>query len=243
MAEKKSYETAAHANDGYVTKDDALIVFRGALDHAQAEIIVAQAVLDQEVLFARSIDPVRETNLKRLQSELQELVDVLRDVMTAEYTGEPLPGIEPDGSGGTFRLFGLTLDELQEHSHHAQEHYGIPTMTRPDHRYGEVYARLNLIRTELRQVEVAGVRLFRERAAIAAAEQAAIAAAEQAGIAAAEEADNAEQTQNAQPGSQVEPARPDLLYVLNRLSSAAHVLMCRHLSEVQPKAETTDYIL
>lgn len=228
MAEaKKSYETAAHANDGYVCKDDALIVFRGALDHVQAEIIVAQAVLDQEILFARCIDPVRETNLKRLQSELQELVDVLRDIMTAEYTGEPLPGIEPDGSGGTFRLFGLTLDELQEHSHHAQEHYGIPTMTRPDYRYGEVYARLNLIRTELRQVEVAAVRLFKEQAAIAAAEQ----------------ADNAEQAQGAQPSSQVEPARPDILYVLNRLSSAAHVLMCRHLSEVQPKAEATDYIL
>lgn len=201
MAEKKSYETAAHANDGYVTKDDALIVFRGALDHAQAEIIVAQALLDQEILFARSIDPVRESNLKRLQNDLQELVDVLRDIMTAEYTGEPLK-VE--------RLFGLTLDELQEHSHHAQEHYGIPTMTRPDHRYGEVYARLNLIRTELRQVESAAVRLFREQAAEA-------------------QACNAEQA---------EPARPDLLYVLNRLSSAAHVLMCRHLSESMPDPET-----
>lgn len=215
MAEKRSYETAAHANDGYVCKDDALIVFRGALDHAQAEVIVAQTLLDQEILFARSIDPVRETNLKRLQSELQELVDVLRDVMTAEYTGEPIDGIEPDGSGGTFRLFGLTLDELQEHSHHAEEHYGIPTMTRPDHRYGEVYARLNLIRTELRQVEVAAVHLFKEQAAIAEAEQA----------------------QDAYPSLQVAPARPDLLYLLNRLSSAAHVLMCRYLSESMPIVE------
>lgn len=195
---KRSYETAAHANDGYVSKDSALILFRGALDHCQAEIIVAQAALDQEILFARSIDPVREANLKRLQNDLQELVDVLRDIMTAEYTGELLPGIEPDGSGGTFRLFGLTLDELQEHSHHAQEHYGVPTMTRPDHRYGEVYARLNLVRTELRQVESAAVRLFREQS------------------------------------DGEEPARPDLLYVLNRLSSAAHVLLCRHLSESLP---------
>lgn len=210
MAEKRNFETAAHANDGYVCKDDALIVFRGALDHAQAEVIVAQALLDQEILFARSIDPVRETNLKRLQSELQELVDVLRDIMTAEYTGEPIEGTEPDGSGGTFRLFGLTLDELQEHSHHAAEHYGIPTMTRPDHRYGEVYARLNLIRTELRQVEVAAVRLFREQAARAA---------------------------EAQGTQQVDPARPDLLYLLNRLSSAAHVLMCRYLSESMPIVE------
>ena len=28
--------------------------------------------------------------------------------------------------------------------------------------------------------------------------------------------------------------REDILYVLNRLSSAAHVLMCRHLSELRP---------
>ena len=163
MSNKKAYETAAHANDGYVTKDAPLILFRGALDHCQAEIIVTQAMLDQEILFARSIDPAIEASLKRLQNDLQELVDVLRDIMTAEYTGEPLKGIHSDGSGGTFRLFGLTLDELQEHSHNAEEHYGIPTMTRPDHRYGEVYAHLNLIRTELRQVETAAVRLFLQR--------------------------------------------------------------------------------
>ena len=208
MSEKKAYETAAHANDGYVTKDAPLILFRGALDHCQAEIIVTQAMLDQEILFARSIDPAIEASLKRLQNDLQELVDVLRDIMTAEYTGEPLKGIHSDGSGGTLRLFGLTLDELQEHSHNAEEHYGIPTMTRPDHRYGEVYAHLNLIRTELRQVESAAVRLFLQEAAEAGYK---------------------------------EPARQDILYVLNRLSSAAHVLMCRHLSELRPDIAGASY--
>ena len=209
MSNKKAYETAAHANDGYVTKDAPLILFRGALDHCQAEIIVTQAMLDQEILFARSIDPAIEASLKRLQNDLQELVDVLRDIMTAEYTGEPLKGIHSDGSGGTFRLFGLTLDELQEHSHNAEEHYGIPTMTRPDHRYGEVYAHLNLIRTELRQVESAGVRLFLQNAAVSSGD-------------------------DFEAEAPVVPARQDILYVLNRLSSAAHVLMCRHLSELRP---------
>lgn len=209
MSNKKAYETAAHANDGYVTKDAPLILFRGALDHAQAEIIVTQAMLDQEILFARSIDPAIEASLKRLQNDLQELVDVLRDIMTAEYTGEPLKGIHSDGSGGTFRLFGLTLDELQEHSHNAEEHYGIPTMTRPDHRYGEVYAHLNLIRTELRQVETAAVRLFLQNAAVSSGD-------------------------DFEAEAPVVPARQDILYVLNRLSSAAHVLMCRHLSELRP---------
>ncbi len=216
MSNKKAYETAAHANDGYVTKDAPLILFRGALDHCQAEIIVTQAMLDQEILFARSIDPAIEASLKRLQNDLQELVDVLRDIMTAEYTGEPLKGIHSDGSGGTFRLFGLTLDELQEHSHNAEEHYGIPTMTRPDHRYGEVYAHLNLIRTELRQVESAGVRLFLQNAAISSGD-------------------------DFEAEAPVVPDRQDILYVLNRLSSAAHVLMCRHLSELRPDIAGASY--
>ena len=216
MSEKKAYETAAHTGDGYVRKDDPLILFRGALDHAQAEIIVTQAMLDQEILFARSIDPAIEASLKRLQNDLQELVDVLRDIMTAEYTGEPLKGVHSDGSGGTFRLFGLTLDELQEHSHNAEEHYGIPTMTRPDHRYGEVYAHLNLIRTELRQVESAGVRLFLDQAAVSSGE-------------------------DFEAEAKVVPARQDILYVLNRLSSAAHVLMCRHLSELRPDIAGASY--
>ena len=216
MSNKKAYETAAHANDGYVTKDAPLILFRGALDHCQAEIIVTQAMLDQEILFARSIDPAIEASLKRLQNDLQELVDVLRDIMTAEYTGEPLKGIHSDGSGGTFRLFGLTLDELQEHSHNAEEHYGIPTMTRPDHRYGEVYAHLNLIRTELRQVESAGVRLFLQNAAVSSGD-------------------------DFEAEAPVVPDRQDILYVLNRLSSAAHVLMCRHLSELRPDIAGASY--
>ena len=216
MSNKKAYETAAHANDGYVTKDAPLILFRGALDHCQAEIIVTRAMLDQEILFARSIDPAIEASLKRLQNDLQELVDVLRDIMTAEYTGEPLKGIHSDGSGGTFRLFGLTLDELQEHSHNAEEHYGIPTMTRPDHRYGEVYAHLNLIRTELRQVESAGVRLFLQNAAVSSGD-------------------------DFEAEAPVVPARQDILYVLNRLSSAAHVLMCRHLSELRPDIAGASY--
>ena len=216
MSNKKAYETAAHANDGYVTKDAPLILFRGALDHCQAEIIVTQTILDQELQFARGLDPYIGSSLRRLQNDLQDLLDVLRDIMTAEYTGEPLKGVEPDGSGGTLRLFGLTLDELQEHSHNAEEHYGIPTMTRPDHRYGEVYAHLNLIRTELRQVETAGVRLFLQNAAVSSGE-------------------------DFEAEAPVVPDRQDILYVLNRLSSAAHVLMCRHLSELRPDSAGASY--
>ena len=45
--EKRMYEAAAHANDGYVPKDSALIVFRGALDHAEAEVLLTQTMVDR----------------------------------------------------------------------------------------------------------------------------------------------------------------------------------------------------
>ena len=196
--EKRPYETKAHANDGYVTKDDPLILFRGALDYAEAEVLLTETMVDTRVQVVDTVALFR--HYKELLSNLEELLDLLRKVMTAEYTGEPLEGIEPDGSGGTFRLFGFTLDELQEQSHNAGEVFGIPTMTRPDHDFGEVYCRLNLIRTELRQVESAAVRLFREEAATSGYK---------------------------------EPVRQDILYVLNRLSSAAHVLMCRQLAAMK----------
>ena len=69
MSNKKAYETAAHANDGYVTKDAPLILFRGALDHCQAEIIVTQAMLDQE-RTRRSCSPGASTPPSRRASSV-----------------------------------------------------------------------------------------------------------------------------------------------------------------------------
>ncbi|MBQ8469117.1 MAG: hypothetical protein IJ547_00795 [Clostridia bacterium] len=180
MAEKREWETAAHGDDGYVRKDAPLVLFRGALDHAEAEVILTQALLQRQL----TEEPEPREKAEALVGYLQELLELLRAVMTAEYRGTPLV-VET--------LFGYTLDELQERSHNAEQFYGVPTMTRPDFKYGETYARLNLLRTELRKVETTAVRLLVNDAG--------------------------------------ETARPDLLHILNRLSSAAHVLMCWWISE------------
>lgn len=176
MAEKREWETAAHGSDGFIRKDDPLVLFRGALDHAEAEVILTQTLLRRQLDQAR-VKPNKKA--EPLIGYLQELLEVLRAVMTAEYRGTSLE-VET--------LFGYTLDELQERSHNAKTFYGVPTMTRPDYKYGETYARLNLLRTDLRKVETAAVRLL--------------------------------------VSDSGEPTRPDILHVLNRLSSAAHVLMC-----------------
>ena len=174
--------TDAYAGGTLVYKNDPLIVFRGALDRAEAEIIVTQTLLAKESALQEG--DVKEYN-ERLIGRLQELLDLLRAIMTAEARGTPL---EADS------LFGYTLDELQDRSHNAMEYYGVPTMTRPSYEYGETYARLNLLRTELRQLEEKAVDLFLNPKVI---------------------------VRN----------RPDILNALNRLSSAAHVLMCEDLAE------------
>ena len=182
--EKPVGMTDAHAGEEYVSKSSPLITFRGALDHAEAEIIVTQTLVARDLALQEGVSRVRSEETLR---KLQDLLDTLRAVMAAEYRETELD--EP-------KVFGHTLDELQERSHHAQEYYGVPTMTRPSYEYGEVYAHLNLVRTELRAVERAAVELFADP-----------------------------------EGEEGATTRPDLLKVLNRLSSAAHVLMCWWLSE------------
>lgn len=167
--------TDGHGGEEYVRKDAPLIRFRGALDHAMAEVIITQTLLQQD----------KTPQNEELTAHLQELLCTLRQIMSAEYSGEEVK-VE--------RLFGYPLDELQKRSHNAKEYYGIATMTRPDFSYGPVYARLNLLRTELRLVESAAVELFLGDA-------------------------------------DTEPARPDILHLLNRMSSGLHVLMCKWLSD------------
>lgn len=181
MANKPQGYTHAHSSGELVLKSDPLILFRGALDHAEAEVILTQAQLADRLALEEG---EAAAYTEQLIARLQELLDLLRAIMTAEYKGTPL---EAD------TLFGYTLDELQERSHNAQDYYGVPTMTRPSYEYGETYARLNLIRTELRRVEEAAVALFLNEKLV---------------------------IRN----------RPDILTVLNRLSSAAHVLMCEELA-------------
>lgn len=188
---KPEHMTSAYGAEDLVPKNDPVIRFRGALDHAEAEVILTQAILQKE----RDLQEGKPSAYtEELISHLQELLCTLRKIMTCEYSGEELK---------LDRLFGLTLDELQERSHNAKSYYGVATMTRPDFTYGETYARLNLIRTELRLVEAAAVELFCG--------------------------------EGASDGSTAEPARPDLLHVLNRLSSGVHCLMCRYLSDTLVK--------
>lgn len=152
-----------------VFKDDPIIVYRGKLDHAQATIVDVQSRI-YEV-----------GGCQQLLDDLEEILNDLRQLMSCEVRQLPC---EID------TILGLSHDELREQSHDPQKFFSVKPMTLPEYSMGSTYAGLNLIRTEIRQVELAAVEAFRN-------------------------------------GRNVE--RTDIIEVLNRLSSAMHIIMCRYL--------------
>ena len=82
------------------------------------------------------------------------------------------------------------MDDIKKHSHNPNEFYGINHFL-PSASMGIVMAQLNLLRTEIREVEIYAMKAFRN-------------------------------------GSSVK--RLDIIEILNRMSSAVYVLMCRFKS-------------
>lgn len=152
-----------------VFKDDPVIVFRGKLDHAQATIVDVQSRIYEN------------NGCQQLLADLEDVLNALRQIMSCEVRNVPC---EID------TIIGLTHEELRAQSHDPKKYFGVEPMTLPEYTMGSTYSGLNLIRTEVRQVELAAVAAFRN-------------------------------------GRKVE--HTDIIEVLNRLSSAMHIMMCRYL--------------
>lgn len=163
---KPEYMTHIYGNQ-LVRKDAAIIRYRGKLDRLQAEIITAQTVV------------YKESRCEGLINELGELLTVSREIMRCELMQNEIK-IET--------IIGLTRDELREHSHHSDKYYHVNVMELPDMTKGQGYAWLNLIRTSVRETELAAVEAFLQ--------------------------DGINQ-------------RTDIIEILNRMSSAVHIMMCK----------------
>jgi ethanolamine utilization cobalamin adenosyltransferase len=120
-----------------VRKDHARIAFRGAVDSLEAEVIEAQVLASKlgEGWYCEA---------------LGEILDCLRKVMAAEVKEQPLP---PP------RFFGAGLEELHRQSHDVRGTFGIDHPL-PDYTMGPLAARLNLLRTKVREAELPAVRAF-----------------------------------------------------------------------------------
>ena len=123
-----------------VYKNHQRMVFRGALDHLQSEIVLTQALLAGRYP-------------EKLTLELEDVLAFVRNLMRAEVLDEP---------AGEIRALGLSDAELREQSHHPDAFYGVKAMTLPHYGMGEAYARLNLLRSQSRQVEIAAVSAYRD---------------------------------------------------------------------------------
>ena len=118
-----------------VPKTHPRILFRGAMDTLEAELILAQLALPE------------------MESKLQEILDLARRIIRCDVLEEPLPA---------GKLCGLTEDEQRQRSHRPQDFYGQPHFM-PSAADGQAMARLNRARCAAREAEIAAAEAFSDR--------------------------------------------------------------------------------
>ena len=126
-------EHMTHLNDQVlVPKTHPRIAFRGMVDELEARLLLCQAKVPQ------------------WEKELGEILALARKILRCDVLEEPL---EQE------KLCGLEETQLREHSHRPQDFYGQPHFM-PSREDGQDVLELNLLRTAVRQTELAAARAF-----------------------------------------------------------------------------------
>ncbi|MCS7232499.1 MAG: cobalamin adenosyltransferase [Synergistetes bacterium] len=120
-----------------VSKSHPRIKLRGKIDSLEAHIILAQT-------------QIAKAGFPQVVSHLEEVLSIVRKILRAEVLGEPLE---------EFKLFGLSWSDIRDISHHPRKFIGIDHFI-PSWENGEVMAYLNLIRTQIRECEIAACEAF-----------------------------------------------------------------------------------
>ena len=118
-----------------VPKTHPRIIFRGAMDTLEAELILAQL------------------EAPRISGKLEEVLSLARRIIRCDVLEEPLEDMS---------LCGLTESQQRRRSHFPQEYYGIPHFM-PSAVDGEAIARVNRARCAAREAELRGVEAFSDR--------------------------------------------------------------------------------
>ena len=130
-------EHLTHLNgDTLVHKTHPRIVFRGAMDSLEAELMLCGLVLQEP-----------------MKKQLQEVLDFVRYLLRCEVLEEK---VERE------TLCGLTEQQLRSHSHRPQDFYGQPHFM-PEASDGEAILRLNRCRCAAREAELKAVAAFTDR--------------------------------------------------------------------------------
>lgn len=121
-----------------VSKCSDRILFRGKLDSMESLIVYAQAV-------------IAEVNDIKIVNDLDTILNATRELVRAEVLEED---IRP------FELIGMSFEEIHERSHNPQKYYGIEQCKLADYKLGKAYALLNMIRSGMRETEVAAAKAY-----------------------------------------------------------------------------------
>ncbi len=121
-------------NQSLVKKTHRVVRLRGQMDLLQALVIEAAVVCRQE-----GFDDVSE--------DLQDVLNYLRQLMSAEVTGRPVPQLS---------VGGFNAEELHRISHNTMKFMGVGWVL-PEPSMGAAVSKLNLLRARSREVELAAM--------------------------------------------------------------------------------------
>lgn len=136
--EKPEFMTHLSGNR-LVLKNHPRIALRGKLDSLQSAILIAQAEIGANAQCAWLVEL------------LEDVLANVRNLLRCEVMDEEV---------GDAPLMGLNSDELRDRSHHPQKYYQIPPMMLPHHSMGLPYLRLNALRSQAREAELAAMDAF-----------------------------------------------------------------------------------
>ena len=127
-------EHMTHLNgDVLVPKTHPRIVFRGAVDTLEAELLLTMEAVPEDI-----------------RKDLRQILELSRLLIRCEVLEQPLEQTT---------LCGLTQQEQRKRSHFPQEYYGVPHFM-PEFSDGSAILRLNRCRTAARNAELTAVRAF-----------------------------------------------------------------------------------
>ena len=118
-------------------KNDKRIKFRGELDSLEAS-------------FINTIVDIQSSGCKELVEDLSNLFEYVKKIMRAEVLNETLEFID---------FKGWSNEDVREYSHYPDKYFGVKHFI-PDPKYGKIMAVINLLRTQARRAETAGVDAF-----------------------------------------------------------------------------------
>ncbi|MGI6686274.1 MAG: cobalamin adenosyltransferase [Bacillota bacterium] len=131
-------EHMTHLNGrNLVLKNHPRIKFRGKIDTFEALLI--NAILE-----------IEGVGYQELGRDLREVLNYVRQILRAEVKEEPLAAIS---------FHGWPESEIRDRSHHPQKYFGVNHLL-PNPEQGVLMAKLNYLRTQARELELAAMDAF-----------------------------------------------------------------------------------